>query len=131
VGIFVPDHRLLRGNDVSSTRALGIEAVSRNSRLALCDLQLLSSPPLLASSHAKRLFEVALEQARRRYGFWITGYVIMSEHVHLLVSEPERATLAVALQTLKQSVARRLIGERKHFWQARYSVTTTSMCGQK
>jgi hypothetical protein len=38
----------------------------------------------------------------------------------VLVSEPERATLAVALQAVKQSVARQLIGKRKHFWQARY-----------
>jgi putative transposase len=45
---------------------------------------------------------------------------IMPEHVHLLVSEPERAPLATALQALKQSVARRLIGGRQHFWQARY-----------
>jgi len=44
----------------------------------------------------------------------------MPEHVHLLVSEPERATLAVALQALKQSVARRLIAGRPHFWQTRY-----------
>ena len=76
--------------------------------------------PLLASARAKRLFELALEQTRRQYSFWITGYVVMPEHVHLLVSEPERATLSTALQALKQSVARRLIAGRKHFWQARY-----------
>jgi len=76
--------------------------------------------PLLSSAHAKRLFEVALEQARRQYGFFVTGYVIMPEHVHLLLSEPERGTLARALQAVKQSVARRLIGARPHFWQTRY-----------
>jgi len=76
--------------------------------------------PLLSSSGAKQLIEAALEQARRQYGFYVTGYVIMPEHVHLLVSEPERATLARALQALKQSVARRLIGTGEHFWQARY-----------
>ena len=76
--------------------------------------------PLLESARAKRLFESALEQARRQYGFWVTGYVVMPEHVHLLVSEPERATLARALQALKQSVARRLIADKQHFWQARY-----------
>jgi len=75
---------------------------------------------LLASARAKRLFEVALEQARRQYGFFVTGYVIMPEHVHLLLSEPERGTLARALQAVKQSVARRLIAGRPHFWQARY-----------
>ena len=36
------------------------------------------------------------------------------------MSEPERGRLATALQALKQSVARRLIGEQPHFWQARY-----------
>ena len=44
----------------------------------------------------------------------------MPEHVHLLISEPERSTLARALQAVKQSVARKLIGGREHFWQARY-----------
>jgi len=76
--------------------------------------------PLLATAGAKRRLEVALEQARRQYGFYITGYVVMPEHVHLLVSEPERGTLARALQAMKQSVARRLIAGRTHFWQARY-----------
>ncbi len=75
---------------------------------------------MLASSGAKREFEDALERTRRQYGFWVSGYVVMPEHVHLLVSEPERSTLAVALQALKQSVARRLIAGRPHFWQTRY-----------
>ncbi|MGB8887646.1 MAG: transposase [Candidatus Korobacteraceae bacterium] len=76
--------------------------------------------PFLQSAAAKRVFERALEQTRRQYAFWVTGYVIMPEHVHLLVSEPERTPLAHALQALKQSVARRLIAGREHFWQARY-----------
>ena len=48
------------------------------------------------------------------------SYVIMPEHVHLLLSEPQRGTLADALKSLKQGVARRLIGEAEHFWQKRY-----------
>jgi putative transposase len=44
----------------------------------------------------------------------------MPEHIHLLVSEPERATQAVALQARKQSVARRLIRSQEHLWQTRY-----------
>ena len=66
--------------------------------------------PLLGSAHAKRLFEQAMEQARGQYGFYVVGYVVMPEHVHLLMSEPECATLARALQAMKQSVARKLIG---------------------
>ncbi len=54
---------------------------------------------------------------RRCYALRVYGYVVMPEHVHLLVSEPLRKTLAVALQSLKQGVSRRLIGDSDHFWQ--------------
>ncbi|MDX6459111.1 MAG: REP-associated tyrosine transposase [Acidobacteriaceae bacterium] len=64
------------------------------------------------------LFEDGLERVRRRYEFEVVGYVIMPEHVRLLVSEPRTNSLATALQALKLSVARR--SERGQFWQARY-----------
>ena len=45
----------------------------------------------------------------------------MPEHVHLLVNEPERDTLAKVMQSLKQSVARTLaLRAADPFWQARY-----------
>jgi putative transposase len=50
----------------------------------------------------------------------VYGYVVMPEHVHLLVSEPKEGTLADAIKSLKQGVSRRLIGEANHFWQKRY-----------
>ena len=58
-------------------------------------------------------FERALEAARRKYCFCVIGYVVMPEHVHLLVSEPEKEMLLVAIQAMKQSVSRRRGG---HFW---------------
>ena len=49
------------------------------------------------------------------------GYVVMPEHVHLLVNEPERGCLAQMLQSLKQSVARTLaLRAADSFSQARY-----------
>jgi putative transposase len=30
-----------------------------------------------------------LEQVRRRYQFVVVGYVVMPEHIHLLISEPQ------------------------------------------
>ena len=45
-------------------------------------------------------FESALERVRQQYGLCVYGYVVMTEHVHLLVSEPERGTLAQAMQSL-------------------------------
>jgi len=65
-------------------------------------------------------FEVALERVRRSYRLRVFGYVIMPEHVHLLLSEPERDTLADAIKSLKQGVSRRFIGKAEHFWQKRY-----------
>jgi REP element-mobilizing transposase RayT len=40
----------------------------------------------------------------------VYGYVVMPEHVHLLVSEPERGVLEDATHYLKLSFAKRLRG---------------------
>lgn len=61
-----------------------------------------------------------MERTRLGYRFCVSGYVVMPEHVHLLVSEPERKTLAAALQAMKQAVARRLVRKGEHFWLPRY-----------
>jgi putative transposase len=75
----------------------------------------------LARAHSCAIFVASLEQVRQQYGLRVYGYVVMPEHVHLLVSEPEREVLARMLQSLKQSVARRLaLRAREPFWQARY-----------
>lgn len=57
------------------------------------------------------LFLQILEQVRLRYSFVAVGYVIMPEHVHLLISEPDRGTQSTVMQVLKQRFARRLLGE--------------------
>ncbi len=55
---------------------------------------------------------------RRRYEFVVCGYVIMPEHIHLLVSEPKTALLSKAIQALKLSVS--VQSRERPFWQARY-----------
>jgi putative transposase len=74
--------------------------------------------PYLSGIAAMELFEDALERIRLRYLFVVAGYVVMPEHVHLLVNEPKRALLSKAIQALKLSVSMRS-GERP-FWQAHY-----------
>jgi REP element-mobilizing transposase RayT len=71
--------------------------------------------PLLDSASARRTFELALEATRRSYRLCVYGYVVMPEHVHILLSEPERSNLAQAIKALKQGVSRPLIGGRKAF----------------
>jgi putative transposase len=67
-----------------------------------------------------------LEQARRRFRFVVWGFVVMPEHVHLLVSESQRALLANAIQSLKIASSRRtsqqrlLDGRHSPLWQKRY-----------
>jgi len=51
------------------------------------------------------MFEIAFEEARARYGMLVFGYVVMPEHVHFLVSEPERQLLSTAIRAIKQSVS--------------------------
>jgi REP-associated tyrosine transposase len=49
------------------------------------------------------------------------GYVVMPEHVHLLISEPERKELSVVLRMLNQNTSRRLrVPGLPRFWQVRY-----------
>jgi putative transposase len=74
--------------------------------------------PYLSTPGARDLFLAELEATRRRYVFRVFGYVVMPEHVHLLVSEPERGSLNRALQSLKTSVAKQM--PQRPFWLPRY-----------
>jgi putative transposase len=65
--------------------------------------------PLLGNRQRRDLFLKLLDQVRRNYKFVVVGYVVMPEHVHLLLSEPERANPSVVVQVLKQRFARQVI----------------------
>ncbi|HEY2002187.1 MAG TPA: transposase [Acidobacteriaceae bacterium] len=75
--------------------------------------------PNLSTSSSCTRFESSLEETRARYNFYVLGYVVMPEHVHLLVTEPEKEPLSKAIQALKQSVSRHL-KTVEPFWQLRY-----------
>jgi len=42
-----------------------------------------------ATGASRRVFESALERVRCSYRLYVYGYVVMPEHVHLLLSEPQ------------------------------------------
>jgi putative transposase len=71
-------------------------------------------------------FLIALEQMRRRFEMRVYGYVVMPEHIHLLLSEPAGEMLSRAVQMLKSRVSLQARKEGKRiaggqpFWQARY-----------
>ncbi len=62
--------------------------------------------PLFRNQVYCDLFLNILDRIRRRYRFVVLGYVIMPEHIHLLVSEPQRETLSTAILALKLGVVR-------------------------
>src|ERR1019366_597018 len=64
--------------------------------------------PKLTDSAVCQVFLGALELARKWLGIRIYGYILMPEHVHLLLSEPESVTLASALRSLKLSTAKQI-----------------------
>ena len=82
--------------------------------------------PLLTYETDRDLFLSILEQTRERYRFVVVGYVVMPEHVHLLITEPEIGTPSTVMQVLKQRTARALLpmnranAPRTPFWQARF-----------
>jgi REP-associated tyrosine transposase len=55
------------------------------------------------------LFLQVLEAVRRRYDFVVVGYVVMPEHIHLLISEPEKGDPSKVMQAIKQGFARRVL----------------------
>jgi len=76
--------------------------------------------PLLGTAAAYGVLERELEAVRARYGFVVAGYVLMPEHVHLLVGEPLKASLSLAIQVLKQRTSRKLKKPGTiQFWQRR------------
>jgi REP element-mobilizing transposase RayT len=67
--------------------------------------------PFLRFAHRRDIFLRILEEVRQRYRFIIAGYVVMPEHVHLLMGEPDYCTPSSVMRALKQRVARKLLPE--------------------
>jgi putative transposase len=92
--------------------------------------------PFFHTPNARDRFLTILEQTRQRYRFVVVGYVVMPEHIHLLITEPEVGTPSTVMQVLKQRTAHALLPKRKRrdprqrrlfgdepkraFWQARF-----------
>jgi putative transposase len=92
--------------------------------------------PFIGTARSRECFLSILEETRQRYRFVVVGYVVMPEHFHLLLTEPETGTPSTVMQVLKQRTAHALLPRRKRrdprqgklfsdelhraFWQARF-----------
>jgi REP element-mobilizing transposase RayT len=59
------------------------------------------------------LFVKILDEVRSRFRFPLIGYVVMPEHVHLLIGEPRIGTPSKVMQVLKQRVSRAMRRKQK------------------
>lgn len=69
--------------------------------------------PFLNLARARDRLLSILEQTRQRYRFVVVGYVVMPEHIHLLITEPEVGSPSTVMQGLKQRTAHALLPRRK------------------
>ena len=84
--------------------------------------------PLLNNVYRRDLFLQVLEQVRQNYRFVVVGYVVMPEHFHMLISEPEKGDPSVVMQVLKQKFAKQVPKDAPqekesgdgHIWQRRF-----------
>ena len=65
--------------------------------------------PWLASPQRRDLLLAVFEEVRQRYGYVVVGYVVMPEHIHLLISEPEKGDPSRVMQAIKQGFSRRVL----------------------
>ena len=69
--------------------------------------------PWLGTAARRNMLLRILEETRISYGFVVVGYVVMPEHVHLLMSEPEKGTPSTVMQVLKQRFARKVLQQMR------------------
>jgi putative transposase len=90
----------------------------------------------LGSARRRDLFLSVLERMRKRHQFVVVGYVVMPEHFHLLIGEPQERTPGTVMQAVKLGFARRVLAQNRmrrnsaqaslfehtpqHVWQARF-----------
>jgi len=106
--------------------------------------------PLLQTARARDVFVKELSKIHDELGFHLVGYVVMPEHIHLLISEPQQGTPSTVLQKLKLRVARKLRKRKRRpsaaqlrlpfeengeplraFWQARFYDFNVYTSGKK
>lgn len=63
---------------------------------------------LLGAARAGDVFVRALGEVRKKYGIQLVGYVVMPEHVHLLIGESKLGMPSTVVHSLKLRVSKRM-----------------------
>jgi putative transposase len=92
--------------------------------------------PWLDTPARRDLFLNILEEVRRRCRFVVLGYIVMPDHFHLLIGEPQVGDPSKVMQLVKQTYAQRVVPRTRrkgsdaqdslrqpepvHIWEARF-----------
>jgi putative transposase len=76
--------------------------------------------PYLETTKPKEILQQVIERTRTTHDFLLYAYVLMPEHLHLLLSEPKNHSLSSTIRVIKGESSKLLKGKRNHFWQPRY-----------
>lgn len=63
---------------------------------------------LLGNARARNVFVRALGEVRKKYGIQLVGFVVMPEHVHLLIGESKLGMPSTVVHSLKLRVSKRM-----------------------
>ncbi|MGA7380103.1 MAG: transposase [Terriglobales bacterium] len=69
--------------------------------------------PWLNTGQRRDLFLKCLEEVRQQHRIVVLGYVVMPEHFHLLMCEPQVGDPSTAMQSVKQRFAQRVMPRRR------------------
>jgi hypothetical protein len=93
-------HRLRRSVLLNSSVPTRLKRYYQTRHLHFITCSCYHRQPWLASAGGRDLFLRVLEQVRQRF-IVVVGYLAMPEHIHLLISEPEKADPSKVMQALK------------------------------
>lgn len=111
--MWVPRPRFVRVGILVGLMPKGLRRYYGQGQLHFLTFSCYRRRALLGTARARNLFVKELGRVRQEYGFSLCGYVVMPNHVHLLISEPKKGTPSTVLQMLKQRVSRILRKNRQ------------------
>ena len=113
---------------------VGLERRQNTGQLHFITFSFHHRRPYLQDPEPKNTLERVIERTRCSQEITVYAYVLMPEHVHLLLSEPEHRILSSTIRVLKGEFSKLLKASRDHFWYPRYydfNISTTAKFVEK
>jgi putative transposase len=85
--------------------------------------------PILGTAERRDRFVNILEEARSKYRFVVHGYVVMPEHFHLLITEPEVGDPSVVMKVIKERFSKQVHSSEVNARRAQSSAQNASEWG--